>query len=69
VLPAAQDFGIGVPVYMPLAGGLLTGKTASYDGTRTRQVEEEYGIRIGPATGSSPPSANCAAGSASRSGS
>ena len=48
VLPAAQDFGIGVIVYMPLAGGLLTGKTESFDGTRTRQVEEEYGIRIGP---------------------
>ena len=47
VLPAAQDFGIGVLVYMPLAGGLLTGKTASLDGTRTRQVEEEYGIRLG----------------------
>ena len=36
VLPAAQDFGIGVLVYMPLAGGLLTGKTKSLDGTRTR---------------------------------
>jgi len=48
VLPAAQDFGIGVIVYMPLAGGLLTGKTESLDGSRTRQVEEEYGIRIGP---------------------
>ena len=47
VLPAAQDFGIGVLVYMPLAGGLLTGKTESLDGTRTRQVEEEYGIRVG----------------------
>ena len=33
---------------MPLAGGLLTGKTESLDGSRTRQVEEEYGIRIGP---------------------
>src|SRR3954465_386499 len=48
VLPAAQDLGIGVMAYMPLAGGLLTGKTESYDGTRTRQVEEEYGITIGP---------------------
>jgi aryl-alcohol dehydrogenase-like predicted oxidoreductase len=48
VLPAAQDFGIGVIAYMPVAGGLLTGKTASLDGSRTRQVEEEYGIRIGP---------------------
>ncbi|HSU35642.1 MAG TPA: aldo/keto reductase [Propionibacteriaceae bacterium] len=48
VLPAALDFGIGVLVYMPLGGGLLTGKTKSLDGTRTRQVEEEYGISLGP---------------------
>jgi aryl-alcohol dehydrogenase-like predicted oxidoreductase len=48
VLPAAQEFGIGVIAYMPLGGGLLTGKTESLDGSRTRQVEEEYGIRIGP---------------------
>jgi len=48
VLPAAQDFGIGVIVYMPWAGGLLTGKTESLDDSRTRQVEEEYAIRIGP---------------------
>jgi aryl-alcohol dehydrogenase-like predicted oxidoreductase len=48
VLPAAQEFGIGVIVYMPLGGGLLTGKTESFDGSRTRQVEEEYGIDLGP---------------------
>ena len=48
VLPAAEEFGVGVIVYMPLAGGLLTGKTESFDGSRTRQVEEEYGIRISP---------------------
>ena len=48
VLPAALDFGIGVIVYMPLAGGLLIGKTESFEGSRTRQVEGEYGIRIGP---------------------
>ena len=48
VLPAAQDLGIGVLAYMPLAGGLLTGKTESFSGSRTRSVEEEYGIRIGP---------------------
>jgi aryl-alcohol dehydrogenase-like predicted oxidoreductase len=48
VLPAAQEFGIGVIVYMPLGGGLLTGKTESFDGSRTRQVEEEYGIKLGP---------------------
>ncbi len=47
VLPAAKAFGIGVIVYMPLAGGLLTGKTQSIDGSRTRQVEEEYGISLG----------------------
>jgi aryl-alcohol dehydrogenase-like predicted oxidoreductase len=48
VLPAAREFGIGVIVYMPLAGGLLTGKTESLGGSRTRQVEEEYGIKLGP---------------------
>jgi aryl-alcohol dehydrogenase-like predicted oxidoreductase len=48
VLPAAQAFGIGVIVYMPLGGGLLTGKTESFDGSRTRDVEEEYGISLGP---------------------
>ncbi|SDT09718.1 Predicted oxidoreductase [Friedmanniella luteola] len=48
VLPAAEAFGIGVIVYMPLAGGLLTGKTASFDGSRTQQVEAEYGISLGP---------------------
>jgi aryl-alcohol dehydrogenase-like predicted oxidoreductase len=48
VLPAAQEFGIGVIVYMPLGGGLLTGKPESFDGSRTRQVEEEYGIALGP---------------------
>jgi aryl-alcohol dehydrogenase-like predicted oxidoreductase len=47
VLPAAQDFGVGVIVYMPLGGGLLTGKTQSFDGSRTRQVEQEYGITLG----------------------
>lgn len=48
VLPAAQDFGIGILVYMPLAGGLLTGKTRASEGSRTRQVEGEYGITLGP---------------------
>ncbi len=48
VLPAAQDFGIGVMVYLPLAGGLLTGKTQAPEGSRTRQVEGEYGISLGP---------------------
>jgi aryl-alcohol dehydrogenase-like predicted oxidoreductase len=46
VLPAAQDFGIGVIPYMPLAGGLLTGKKASVPGSRTASVENEYGIYL-----------------------
>jgi aryl-alcohol dehydrogenase-like predicted oxidoreductase len=48
VLPAAKDFGIGGMIYMPLAGGLLTGKTQSMNGSRTAQVEAEYGISLGP---------------------
>jgi aryl-alcohol dehydrogenase-like predicted oxidoreductase len=48
VLPAAQHFGIGGMIYMPLAGGLLTGKVGSMDGSRTAQVEQEYGISLGP---------------------
>ena len=46
VIPAAQDFGIGVLAYMPLAGGLLTGKSSSIEGSRTRSIEQEYGIRL-----------------------
>ena len=46
VLPAAKEFGIGVIPYMPLAGGLLTGKTQSEAGSRTAQVEGEYGMRV-----------------------
>ena len=46
VLPAAQELGIGVIPYMPLAGGLLTGKAQSEPGSRTSQVEGEYGIRV-----------------------
>lgn len=47
VLPAAQDFGIGILAYMPLAGGLLTGKIQALDGSRTRELENEYGIHLG----------------------
>lgn len=47
VLPAAQDFGVGVIAYMPLAGGLLTGKVQAAEGSRTRQLEEEYGMKLG----------------------
>jgi aryl-alcohol dehydrogenase-like predicted oxidoreductase len=44
VLPAAQDFGIGVLAYMPLGGGLLTGKKTIVEGSRTQSVEREYEI-------------------------
>lgn len=44
VLPAALDLGIGVIPYMPVAGGLLTGKTQAAAGSRTSEVENEYGI-------------------------
>ncbi len=47
VLPAALEFGIGVIPYMPLAGGLLTGKTQSIAGSRTSEVEKEYGLTLG----------------------
>jgi aryl-alcohol dehydrogenase-like predicted oxidoreductase len=42
VFPAARDFGIGIIPYMPLAGGLLTGKQQADAGSRTKQVEGEY---------------------------
>lgn len=42
IFPAARDFGIGIIPYMPLAGGLLTGKRQSQIGSRTEQVEQEY---------------------------
>lgn len=47
VLPAAKEFGIGVIPYMPVAGGILTGRSRSEKGSRTEQVEGEYGIRLG----------------------
>lgn len=47
VLPAAEALGIGLIPYMPLAGGLLTGKKQSVEGSRTSQVEGEYGIALG----------------------
>ncbi len=47
VLPAAELFGIGVLAYMPLAGGLLTGKLQAPEGSRTSSVEREYGIELG----------------------
>ncbi|HEY9075308.1 MAG TPA: aldo/keto reductase [Anaerolineaceae bacterium] len=47
VCPAALEFGIGVLAYMPLAGGILTGKLKSIEGSRTSSVEREYGVRLG----------------------
>ena len=47
LLPAAEDFGVGVIPYMPLAGGLLTGKKKSVEKSRTASVENEYGIYLG----------------------
>lgn len=49
VIPAAEAFGIGIMVYMPVAGGLLTGKPQIVPGSRTQSVEAEYGI--GPRLG------------------
>jgi aryl-alcohol dehydrogenase-like predicted oxidoreductase len=46
VFPAALDFGIGIIPYMPLAGGMLTGKVRSVSGSRTSEVENEYGITL-----------------------
>lgn len=44
VLPAAEAMGIGVIPYMPLAGGLLTGRKIVQPGSRTADVWEEYGF-------------------------
>lgn len=44
VIPAAMDMGIGVMAYMPIAGGLLAGKTGQTAGFRTNQVAGEYNI-------------------------
>jgi len=46
VFPAAEDLGIGILAYMPLGGGLLTGKKQAAEGTRTHSVEREYGISL-----------------------
>ncbi len=46
VLPAAERLGIGLLPYMPLAGGLLTGKKKAQPGTRTSDVESEYGLSL-----------------------
>ncbi|MFN8420374.1 MAG: aldo/keto reductase [Anaerolineae bacterium] len=46
VIPAARDFGIGLIPYMPLAGGILTGKKPIVEGSRTQSVIAEYGLRV-----------------------
>ena len=46
VIPAAQAFGIGLIPYMPLGGGLLTGKKKAVEGSRTHSVEQEYNLNL-----------------------
>jgi aryl-alcohol dehydrogenase-like predicted oxidoreductase len=46
VIPAAYDLGIGILAYMPLGGGLLTGKARVIEGSRTFNVAREYGLRL-----------------------
>ncbi len=46
VIPAAREFGIAIIPYMPLAGGLLTGKKQAQSGSRTQQVEREYELSL-----------------------
>jgi aryl-alcohol dehydrogenase-like predicted oxidoreductase len=47
VIPAASDMGIGIMAYMPLAGGLLTGKSSAPEGSRTATVQREYSRTLG----------------------
>lgn len=44
VIPAAQDLGVGIMPYMPLAGGLLAGTEKPAAGSRTEEVHREYGL-------------------------
>ncbi|MFW6368600.1 MAG: aldo/keto reductase, partial [Spirochaetota bacterium] len=44
VIPSAQDLGVGLMPYMPLAGGLLAGTTKPAEGSRTAEVHREYGL-------------------------
>ena len=46
LIPAAREFGVGIIPYMPLAGGLLTGKKQAVQGSRTQQVESEYQLNL-----------------------
>ncbi|MBA3867620.1 MAG: aldo/keto reductase [Anaerolineae bacterium] len=46
VFPAAKDFGISIIPYMPLGGGILTGRKKADAGPRTSQVEKEYDLNM-----------------------
>src|SRR6185503_20364405 len=46
VFPAARDFGISIIPYMPLGGGLLTGRKKKEAGPRSTQVEKEYDLNL-----------------------
>jgi aryl-alcohol dehydrogenase-like predicted oxidoreductase len=46
VIPAAQDFGIGILAYMPLGGGLLSGKRQAKPGSRTEAMQKDYGVPL-----------------------
>jgi len=46
VIPAAREFGIGIIPYMPVAGGVLTGKKQAPQASRTEQVEREYAMKM-----------------------
>ncbi len=46
IIPAAVDMGIGILPYMPLAGGILSGKKKAPEGSRTATVEGEYSIQV-----------------------
>jgi aryl-alcohol dehydrogenase-like predicted oxidoreductase len=47
VMPACEASGIGLFPYMPLAGGLLTGKVTTEENTRTSEVAKEYNVMVG----------------------
>ncbi len=47
VLPACEAMGIGLIPYSPLGGGLLTGKINPGENTRTSNMQESYGIKVG----------------------
>ncbi|BFM49790.1 aldo/keto reductase [Marinomonas sp. THO17] len=44
LMPCAEDFGIGILAYMPLAGGLLAGSERSRQDSRARAVMDWYGL-------------------------